>query len=482
MSRFTRNVTTYFLLAALAAGGAAAQSRKDGPAEYPPASFSGKQYVDSRGCVYIRAGVNGATQWIPRMTRARQVVCGFQPTQVAGTTSTPQQTAGRVTVITAADPEPQSVAKPAPAPVAAPARVAQAAPKRKPVPANLKPARSAAPVTTSPVVIRPASAVTGPATQPVRPYAAAPVITAPVQPVREARPVVVAPSRAPVAATRVTGGCPGMSAMAQRYMTGAGLRCGPQDVDYATGAPRVMARTTVAGTAPVSPAPTFAAPLAPSYDGSVPRRVVAVAPAPVRSTGPKVFTPPAQTRQAAVSVRRVDPATIHPDARIMPRAAYENRVQTAGVITVPKGYRRVWEDDRLNPHRAEGTLRGKQQMEMVWTKTLPRRLVPVTLVDQTAGVAPAPAPVVRSTVSSRNVAPAPKPARGEASYVQVGTFSPESAQKVAQQMAARGLPVRIRDTGMAHVVLTGPFGSAKDVGLALRTAQSAGYRGAFPRR
>jgi hypothetical protein len=59
-------------------GGAAdAQTlRTDGgPAERPPASFKGKQYVDSRGCVYIRAGSGARVTWVPRVNRKRQLYC-----------------------------------------------------------------------------------------------------------------------------------------------------------------------------------------------------------------------------------------------------------------------------------------------------------------------------------------------------------------------------------------------------------------------
>jgi hypothetical protein len=124
---------TALAVALLSATGAFALTIDEvgGPAEVPPSGFSGDQFVDSRGCVFMRAGIDGQTSWVPRIDRSRQVICDRPPTF-------------------APPPPPPVVAETAPPPAAAaePAAtaVAAAAPAAAPPPAVRRqaPARTAA--------------------------------------------------------------------------------------------------------------------------------------------------------------------------------------------------------------------------------------------------------------------------------------------------------------------------------------------------
>jgi len=466
------------IVAALGVGGSQtqAQDSRSQPAEFPPSSYKGKQYVDSAGCVFIRAGIDGNVSWVPRMSRAREQICGFQPTNGV------------------------KVAE---------AKVEAAQPKVDPAPAKRPPARVAeAPAPKA----KPKAPVARPAPQKVvRRVAPAPARSAAPKVVRETapRPVPVVPSKpvalaAPAPAGFVTA-CPGASPLSQRYMRrgdGYSVRCGPQAEPIVTG--RLAPSSPQRGTAPQ---PYRSAGVMPGV-AAAPARIVA----PAAVAAPVVSAKPARA--------------VGTQTRIVPKHVAINRVNTTNV-KVPKGYRKVWEDDRLNPHRAEQTLEGRADMLLVWTQTLPRRLVNKATGEDVTAKVPLIYPyldietqrrklgrvkiverdgqIVKRVLRYRNAAPIHRDARPikkapvyssrsaptaqpstKAGYVQVGVFgSPANAQRAARQIAALGLPARIgkqtRGGKTYHSVQAGPIagGSAQ---AALGQLRRAGYRDAYLRR
>jgi hypothetical protein len=448
--KLTRLVAIAVFLGSVSAGALSAQTRAGSePAEFPPSSYMGKQYVDSTGCVFIRAGIDGTVSWIPRISRSRQGVCGFRPT-FAGAVTPPEpvQTATTTQITNPAATMP-AAARPAP-------RAARAAPAPQPAPRVVRQVAQV-PVMKVETVIQPPA------------------------------PVV----QAPRVQVQGTAACPGMSALSSQYMRSGSMpvRCGPQTL-------------AIAGTR-ISTA-------------AVPRGAESL-----------------RSRQIAVSAA---PVQVSAHRRIVPRHVAVNRINTTNV-QVPHGYKKVWEDDRLNPYRAEQSLAGHQAMGLIWTSTVPRRLInqadgmdvtasvalvypytdfvrqqrelgQVTIVQRngqtlkrivrgaTSIVAPEPRQARVATVqrrpvySSRSVpAAAPLPTatrqqpRGEVAargFVQVGQFSDAAAaQRLAQQVQRMGLPVRVglhtSNGRTTRQVIAGPFSGERAVDSAVSRLRSAGH-------
>ncbi len=67
------------LLPLLFLAGTASEAEPLRPAELPPPEYAGLQYVDSKGCMFARAGDGSEVLWIPRVSRDGVADCDNPP-------------------------------------------------------------------------------------------------------------------------------------------------------------------------------------------------------------------------------------------------------------------------------------------------------------------------------------------------------------------------------------------------------------------
>ena len=425
------------LVTILSAGLGHAQSlaQLGGPANLPPSGFSGQQFVDNRGCLFLKAGFGTTVNWVPRVDRRHKPLCGLPPTFGAAVIAAVDQNM-------APDPEARPVTVPA-----APVVAAQATP-----PQQVAPTAAASPVV---------AAATPPAPQPQ--VAAAPpaprkslmeVLFGNPQPARVARPAAMA-AAAPVVAP---------AAPPQPRYVAADL-AGPASgqIGCWSSAPRlerVLLRTGSTALVCTRGDGTLTGWRPPNF----PRNA---------GTGAALNAP-------HLTAAMMEGATVVGTSRVAAAAA------SNAVPTPPPGYQMAWKDDRLNPMRGIGTASGQAQQDQVWTRDIPAVLV--TTAPQATAVAAPRARVTVSTMSApqtrAQAAPAqnaaqPAAQRG-AAYVQVGTFGQvANADSVKARLRALGLPVSTskitRKGKVLQVIYAGPFATATQAQTALGLARGAGF-------
>ncbi|TMV12886.1 SPOR domain-containing protein [Arenibacterium halophilum] len=296
--------------------------------------------------------------------------------------------------------------------------------------------------------------------------------------------------------------------------------------------PDAVEITLTPGQATATPARPAATPApAPRTPSAAPEPTVIARPAPVR-TAPRAQ--PAQpttvrVQPVAPAPRQAQAATaLAPSTRIVPRHIYENRQNTRGgtvpkgyrkswdddrlnpyrgertaapsgtlpVPRVPKGYRPAWDDDRLNPNRGPRTAQGEAATDAIWTRTVPRELIQeptrghVRRIPNNArnGNSPFWEPPARATVAQPRVSTRSEPvaSTGQA-FVRVAVYRAEAqARTAAQSLVKTGMTLRLgtlRHKGETlQVVVAGPFPSQATASAAVGQLRAAGFSNAQLRR
>ena len=407
---------------------------------FPPSSYKGKQYVDSRGCIYIRAGIDGNVTWVPRVNRSRKQVCGYQPTALkAGTTTKTARTKAPELITVAPSGRPTATAAAKPTAVAAPKPKAKAAPKPK-------------------VVAQPTVRTT---TRKPVPTVASTLPTAQKPAPVKAKPVTVVAAPKPAAPAARTGGCSNASSLSQRYINKTpDVRCGPQ-------AESPITPGTGSGVGPQSSlrlTPNTRVVQRHVYDNRQNTQNF-----PVPAGYKSVWTDDRLNAQRAE--RGLRPAVIsHTDL-------------------IPDGYRMVdREDDRMNPMRGMRTAAGDAQSAQIWSNTVPKQLKPVPtraqVITLPKSAARSPAEATHVRVSTRSAPQGQQlPKVSTKRYIRVATYTADAdARQTAQSLARTGLPMRLgslnRNGKSYRVVLAGPYTSDSEANQALARVQAAGFGGA----
>ena len=127
-------ITVAVFAAVVAPIGAYSQSiaQIGGPAELPPSSYKGLQYVDSRGCVFMRVESSGSARWYPRVNAGRRPVCNqVKPGSIDVAADAPMAAPAPAPVVVQAAPPP--IFARAPMPTVASRMMPEAQPRSAPV-------------------------------------------------------------------------------------------------------------------------------------------------------------------------------------------------------------------------------------------------------------------------------------------------------------------------------------------------------------
>ena len=390
------------------------------PAEFPPTSFSGNQFVDSEGCAFIRAEVGGIVTWVPRVDRRRNQLCSFQSTfaQVASAPMVAEP-------VSDVDAPIETVASIATAPSLVQIPTASTATARSPQIVRNAPVLAAAPVVAAILQAAPApkltlaelcvdktglqqgfiSSTTG---ETIDCGGAAPV------------PAAAAPLRMTIAQI-----CANMRETGRNFVnvkTGAAVQCGPQTQLLAASAPMGTATENCPATM------LFGA----GQDVRCGPQTQSI------TTRTTTFDASAQVTRSTVSVSKA-PQSI-PASNPLDAAQRE-------VLSVPEGYTRVWSDGRHNPNRS----------------------LPQTTADV--------APTFEARLSTRTA-----PVATTHRYVQVGVFANvDNAQVLGARFMGMDLPVGLANSSRGKVVVLGPFASANALNRGLTAARGAGFSDAYTR-